>query len=54
MLGTITYQAIAAYATAGGSGELYSVLTPAIVAKATAKAPNGYDWAALQADFQCF
>ena len=54
MLGKITYQAIAAYASASGSGELYSVLSPQAIAKAQAKAPNGYDWTALQADFQSF
>ena len=51
MLGKITYQAIAAYATATGSGELYAVISPEVVARATAKAPNGFDWAQLQADF---
>ena len=54
MLGHITWAAIAAYATTSGSGELYAVLTPQVVAKATAKAPNGFDWAALQFDFAAF
>jgi hypothetical protein len=54
MLGTITWTAIIAYATATGSGELYSVLSPQVIAKAQAKAPNGYDWEALQADFAQF
>ena len=54
MLGKITYQAIAAYATAGGSGELYAVISPEVIARATAKSPTGYDWTALQADFQSF
>ena len=54
MLGKITYQAIAAYATAGGSGELYAVISPEVIARATAKSPTGYDWAQLQADFSAF
>lgn len=54
MLGKITNPAIANYATAGGSGELYAVITPAVIARATAKAPNGYDWAQLQQDFEAF
>lgn len=54
MLGVITWAAILAYATATGSGELYSVLSPQLVAKAQAKAPNGFDWESLQADFKGF
>ncbi len=54
MLGIITWTAIVAYATQSGSGELYSVLTPQILARATSKAPNGYDWSELQADFASF
>lgn len=54
MLGTITDQAIAAYASAAGAGELYVVLTPAIIAKATAKSPAGFEFAQLQSDFQNF
>lgn len=54
MLGKITWQAIVAYATATGSGELYTVLSPSVIAKAQAKAPNGFDWAQLQADFESF
>ena len=52
MIGTITWAAIAKYATTTGSGELYSVLSPEIIASATSKAPAGFDWAHLQADFQ--
>ena len=54
MIGTITNPAIANYATAGGSGELYAVISPAVIARATAKAPSGFDWAQLQADFSAF
>jgi len=54
MLGTITYRAIAEYATAGGSGELYAVISPEVIERATAKSPTGYDWAQLQADFAAF
>ena len=51
MLGTITDQAIAAYASTAGAGELYVVLSPEILARATQRAPNGFNWAQLQADF---
>ena len=51
MVGTVTDAAILKYAAAPGGGELYTVLSPEIIARATAKAPNGYDWEQLQADF---
>jgi len=54
MLGKMTDQAIAAYASASGSGELYVVLTPAIIAKATQKSPAGFEFAQLAADFENF
>ncbi len=35
---------------AGGAGELYAVLGPDAIDKATAKAPNGFDFSQLVAD----
>ncbi len=43
MLGTISYAAIAQYASAGSSGQLFTLLTPDIVDRVTAKSPAGYD-----------
>lgn len=51
MLGSVTDAAIAKYATTGSAGELYAVISPSIIGKAAAKAPNGFDWDQLQADF---
>lgn len=52
MLGTCTWAAVAKYATTAGSGELYTVLGHDAIAMATAKAPNGFDWAQLGADLK--
>ena len=49
--GTVTWAAVAKYAASSAQGELYVLLTPDIIAKATAKAPNGFDWPTLVADF---
>ena len=54
MIGNLTNQAVAAYATAGGAGELYAIISPEVIARATAKSPSGFDWAQLQADFAAF
>ena len=51
IIGTITDAAIKQYAALPGGGEMYAVLTPEIIARATAKAPSGYNWSQLQADF---
>lgn len=51
MFGVITDQAIQKYATTAGSGELYTVVSLDGIAKATQKAPNGFDWEQLTADF---
>lgn len=45
-----TKAAIAAYATPAGGGELWAFLSPDIVARATGKAPTGFDFEQLQAD----
>ncbi len=50
MLGTITWPAIAKYAATAGAGELYAVLGADAIDKASAKAPNGFDWQQLVDD----
>ena len=50
VVGEISWGAIAKYAGAPG-GELYTLLTPDIIAKAQGKAPNGIAWADLVSDF---
>jgi hypothetical protein len=51
MLGTLTDEAVKKYATTEGSGELYVVISQEGIAKASQKAPNGFDWSQLVADF---
>jgi len=51
MLGLLTDAAIAKYATKTGEGELYTVVSQDAINKAAAKAPNGFDWSQLVADF---
>lgn len=51
MIGTLTWQAVHHLATAGAGGALYALLTPDVISKAQAKAPSGFDWATLIADF---
>ena len=51
MTGTITDGAIAKYATQVGSGELYTVVSEDSIIKASGKAPAGFDWSQLIADF---
>lgn len=51
MTGTITYAAVAEYCAASANGELYVMLTQDLINKASAKAPTGFDWAQLVADF---
>ena len=50
--GLITYAAIAKYCASSAQGELYTVLSQDSIIKATSRAPNGFDWTQLQADFQ--
>lgn len=50
MLGTVTDKATALYA-GGDGGELYSVLSIGSVARASLKAPSGFNWTQLVADF---
>ena len=51
LLGTVTWGAVKKYAAAASNGELYLLLSPDSIAKATAKAPNGFDWPTLISDF---
>jgi hypothetical protein len=51
MLGTLTDRAVEKYATTAGSGELYTVISQDAINKATQKAPAGFDWSQLTADF---
>jgi hypothetical protein len=51
LLGLITKKAIAKYCSARNGGQLFVVLTPDQIAKAQAKAPNGFAWADLLADW---
>jgi hypothetical protein len=48
--GIVTYAAMAKYFTASGNGECHAVLWPNWIDAATQQAPNGLDYAALQAD----
>jgi hypothetical protein len=51
MLGLMTDAAVAKYATTVGAGELYTVVSHDALEKATQKAPAGFDWSQLVADF---
>lgn len=52
MIGTLTWPALAQnVGNRASGGELYAVLSPDSIAKASARAPNGFSWAQLVADF---
>jgi hypothetical protein len=51
MLGTMTDAAVEKYATTEGAGDLYTVVSQDAINKAAEKAPNGFDWSQLIADF---
>jgi hypothetical protein len=51
MTGLITDAAIAKYCVQSAHGELYTVVSQDGLNKATGKAPNGFDWSQLVADF---
>jgi hypothetical protein len=51
MTGLMTNAAIAKYATMAGGGELYAVISQDGINKAVQKAPTGFDWSQLVADF---
>jgi hypothetical protein len=52
LLGTITWEAVAAYAIQAAGGELYTILSSDSISKAAAKAPSGFDFTQLTADLQ--
>ena len=49
--GLITWAALAKYGTTQANGEMYTLLSPDQLAKATQKAPNGVAWSDLIASF---
>lgn len=51
MWGVLSNAAVAKYAGQAGGGELYTVISEDAIAKASQKAPNGFDWTQLLADF---
>lgn len=51
MLGTLTWQALTVDVGPQAGGELYVVLSQDMINRATAKAPNGFNWGALASDF---
>lgn len=51
LLGGFTYAAVAAYASANNGGEIDVLLSSDMIAAAALKAPNGFDWRTLVADF---
>ena len=51
MDGKITYAAMAKYAVASAGGQLFSVITPEIISRATMRAPSGFDFNQLTTDF---
>jgi hypothetical protein len=51
MTGAMTNAAVAKYATEAAGGALYTVVSLDAINKANQKAPNGFDWSQLIADF---
>jgi hypothetical protein len=51
LVGTLTWEAVAKYASATASGELHVMLSPDQLARGQSKAPNGVNWADLLDDF---
>lgn len=51
MLGKVTWDAVSAYCVNAKGGELHTVLSPDLIAKGAVKAPTGFDWNQLVADF---
>lgn len=51
MTGLMTNAAVAKYPTQAAGGELYTVVSVDGISKATDKAPAGFDWSQLVADF---
>jgi hypothetical protein len=51
LIGTVTWAAVEQLCLPGSGGQLFTLLTPDQIAKAQAKAPNGFSWDTLQIDF---
>jgi hypothetical protein len=51
MTGLLTDAAIAKYTAASAGGQLYTVISQDAISAATSRAPNGFDWSQLVADF---
>jgi hypothetical protein len=51
MTGTLTDKAIEKYASPNSNGEVYTVVSQDAISQASQKAPNGFDWSQLTADF---
>jgi hypothetical protein len=51
LIGLVTWAAVAALCADPDGGQLFVLLSPDQIAKASAKSPAGFDWATLQADF---
>jgi hypothetical protein len=51
MTGTLTDKAIAKYCTPHAHGDVYTVVSQEAINQASQKAPNGFDWSQLIADF---
>jgi hypothetical protein len=51
MIGTLTFAATATYAVPSANGDLYVMLSPDQLAKGRKRAPNGFAWSQLIADF---
>jgi hypothetical protein len=51
MTGLMTNAAVAKYPNQASGGELYTVVSMDAIGKANQKAPNGFDWSQLIADF---
>ncbi len=51
LLGTMTWAAVKKYLVASAGGEMYVLVSQAMLNKATQKAPNNFDWPSLVADF---
>ena len=51
MTGTLTDKAIAKYCTLHAHGDVYTVVSQEAINQASQKAPNGFDWSQLIADF---
>lgn len=54
MIGTIEWAALAKYWGAGAAGELYALLSPETINRATKKAASGFDIDALRNDLAAF